>query len=301
MMRSYVSTVIPHSADVVWGMVKDFREYRWGEGVGEARIENGFDSNTPGAIRCFDYYGRPSRKRLVAYSTQEQMQSWESVEPFDATLSYYRATLRITPVTTSSSCFVEWWSDFEATSEASIEWQTMQQREFAKSFARLEGLLDKASSLSTAYYSTVLDYPVETVWALIRDFNNYPTYIEGVTESVIEDGRRGDEVGAVRRFRYHDNWIRQRLGAHSDERRSLTYVGMDPFVYPAGHPHESPASVRYEGTMHVLPIADGERTFLEWSVAFDATCADTETWRSLLLTLIPEWTDSLRRTLIRSH
>lgn len=58
--------------------------------------------------------------------------------------------------------------------------------------------------------------------AVCCDFNNYPTYIDGVTESVIEDGKRGDEVGAVRRFRYHDNWIRQRLGAHSDERRSLT-------------------------------------------------------------------------------
>lgn len=37
---------------------------------------------------------------------------------------------------------------------------------------------------------------METVWSLIRDFNNYPSYIDGVTESVIEDGKRGDEVGA---------------------------------------------------------------------------------------------------------
>ncbi len=66
-----VSTVIPHSA------------------------------NTPGAIRRFAYYGQPSRQRLVAYSGQERMQSWGSVEAFDLTLSYYKATLRITPVTTS--------------------------------------------------------------------------------------------------------------------------------------------------------------------------------------------------------
>ena len=30
----------------------------------------------------------------------------------------------------------------------------------------------------------------------------------GVTESLIEDGKRGDEVGAVRRFGYRDDWIR---------------------------------------------------------------------------------------------
>ena len=145
MTRTYVSTIIPHSADTVWAMVKDFHEYRWGEGVGEARIENGFDSNTPGAVRRFAYYDRPSRQRLVAHSAEERTQSWESVEAFDPTLSYYKATLRITPVTTSNSSFVEWWSDFEATPEAILDWQTMQKREFAKSFARLERLLDEAS------------------------------------------------------------------------------------------------------------------------------------------------------------
>jgi hypothetical protein len=155
--------------------------------------------------------------------------------------------------------------------------------------------------MSTAYYSTVLDHPLETVWSLIRDFNNYPAYIDGVTESVIEDGKRGDEVGAVRRFKYHDNWLRQRLGAHSDERRSLTYVGMDPFAYPAELSQDAPAAVRYEGTMHLLPIVDGERTFIEWSLAFEAAPKDVEAWRSLLLTLIPQWTDSLRRALARKH
>ena len=44
--------------------------------------------------------------------------------------------------------------------------------------------------MTTAYYSTVLDHPLPTVWALIRDFNNYPAYIDGVTESVIEDDKR---------------------------------------------------------------------------------------------------------------
>jgi hypothetical protein len=28
----------------------------------------------------------------------------------------------------------------------------------------------------TIYYSSVLDHPVETVWSLIGDFNNYPAY-----------------------------------------------------------------------------------------------------------------------------
>jgi hypothetical protein len=151
----------------------------------------------------------------------------------------------------------------------------------------------------TAYHSTVLDHPVEAVWSLIRDFNNYPAYIEGVTESIIEDDKRGGEIGAIRRFLYGGNWIRQRLGAHSDEQRSLTYIGMDPFAYPIGLLPETPAPARYEGTMHLLPIIDGARSFIEWSVTRDALPDEADSWRDVLLQLIPNWTESLRRTLAR--
>ena len=153
--------------------------------------------------------------------------------------------------------------------------------------------------MTTAYYSAVLDQPLETVWAMIRDFNNYPVYIDGVTESIIEDNKRGDEVGAVRRFNYAGNWIRQRLGAHSDERHSLTYVGIDPFVFPENLVAQTPPPASYEGTMRLLRITQGERTFIEWSVALNTAPSDGDAWRNLLLELIPDWTNSLDRTLER--
>ena len=119
--------------------------------------------------------------------------------------------------------------------------------------------------MTTAYYSTVLDHPLETVWSLIRDFNNYPAYIEGVSESVIEDDRRGDEVGAVRRFCYLGNWVRQRLAAHSDAAHLLTYAGIEPLPFPA-QLAEARQPVRYEGTMRLREVVEGNRTFIEWSV-----------------------------------
>jgi hypothetical protein len=67
------------------------------------------------------------------------------VEAFDPTLSYYKATLRVTPVTTSGASFVEWWSDFEATPESTPDWRNMQQREFGKSLDRLNRLLKEQS------------------------------------------------------------------------------------------------------------------------------------------------------------
>jgi hypothetical protein len=149
--------------------------------------------------------------------------------------------------------------------------------------------------MTVAYYSTVLDQPIDAVWSLIRDFNNYPVYIDGVTDSVIEDEKRGDEVGAIRRFCYAGNWIRQSLGDHSDAQHSLSYVGIDPLTFPEG----TRAPVRYEGTMHLLPVIEGGRTFIEWSVKLDAAPDDRVAWENLFNLWIPAWTDSLRRTLER--
>src|SRR3954463_2523750 len=107
-------------------------------------------------------------------------------------------------------------------------------------------------TMTTAYYSTVLNHPVPVVWDLIRDFNNYPAHIDEVTESVIEDNKGGDEIGAVRRFCYLGNWVRQRLAGHSDEGHTLTYAGIEPLPFPPGP--DQPSPTRYEGTMHLPEI-----------------------------------------------
>ena len=151
----------------------------------------------------------------------------------------------------------------------------------------------------TVFYSSVLDHPLDRVWELVRDFNNYPRYIDGVLESVIEDGKRGDEVGAVRRFNYQGNWIRQRLVRHSDEQHLLTYAGIDPIAFPGNTATETPSPTRYEGTIQLHRIVDGDRTFIEWPVILDPAPGEEEPWHKLFLAWIPEWTDSLRRTLAR--
>jgi hypothetical protein len=42
---------------------------------------------------------------------------------------------------------------------------------------------------------------------------------------------------------------------------------------------------------------DGDRTFIEWPVILDAAPGEDEAWHELFMSWIPEWTDSLRRTL----
>ena len=128
----------------------------------------------------------------------------------------------------------------------------------------------------------MLDYPLATVWSLIRDFNNYPAYIDGVTESVIEDDKGGDEVGAIRRFCYLGNWIRQRLARHSDAQHTLTYAGIEPFPFPTDFCRKCYQPTRYEGT---IPAPDrsskGPDLHSEWDVALDTAPHDADRWRRL--------------------
>jgi hypothetical protein len=153
--------------------------------------------------------------------------------------------------------------------------------------------------MTTATYSAVLDHPADIVWSLIRDFNNYPAYIEGVSESAIEDERRGDEVGAIRRFCYLGLWVRQRLVKHSDTAHSLTYAGLEPLPYPTELSLQPVSPVRYEGTMSVRSIVEGNRTFIEWSVVLEAEPDDAGRWHTLFQSWIPDWTHSLARALAR--
>ena len=153
--------------------------------------------------------------------------------------------------------------------------------------------------MTQAYHSAVLDHPLPTVWSLIRDFNNYPAYIDGVTESVIEDDKRGDEVGAVRRFCYLGNYIRQRLVEHSDEQHSLVYRGIEPLSFPTTALSRAPSPIYYEGTMHLLGITEGDRTFIEWVVTLETLPQDADRWQMLFRSWIPEWTNSLVRALAR--
>jgi hypothetical protein len=153
--------------------------------------------------------------------------------------------------------------------------------------------------MHNVYYSSVLDQPADKVWSMVRDFNNYPRYIEGVSESIIEDGKPGDEVGAVRRFCYAGTWLRQRLTAHSDMDRTFSYAGLDPFHFPSGLRADPPGPIDYEGSLRLTPIVDGDRTFIEWSVAFRGPESEAARWTEFLLLAIPQWIDSLRRTLMK--
>ncbi|PWW01436.1 polyketide cyclase/dehydrase/lipid transport protein [Hoeflea marina] len=109
--------------------------------------------------------------------------------------------------------------------------------------------------------SSVIDAPVEQVWARIRDFNGLPSWHPRMVESHIEDGKPATEIGCVRNFTLASGpKIREKLTAFSDEDFLVSYSIIE---------HPAPIS-NHTATLQLRRITDGDRTYAEWSSSFDA-------------------------------
>jgi hypothetical protein len=118
--------------------------------------------------------------------------------------------------------------------------------------------------MAKAYYSTVLDRTADEIWSVIRPFDHYAW--AGVPgETVIEDGRKGDQVGSVRRVAVGENTLRQILLAHSDIDRSYSYAFCGEPPMPAR---------AYLATIRITPVVESGMAFIEWWATFD--CAAEE-------------------------
>ena len=65
--------------------------------------------------------------------------------------------------------------------------------------------------MAKSYYSTVFEQSADEVWRVIRDFNNYPVWVDGAGQSHIEDGKTGESVGAIRDVLYKGMRRRQAI------------------------------------------------------------------------------------------
>jgi NADPH:quinone reductase len=107
--------------------------------------------------------------------------------------------------------------------------------------------------------STVIDAPIERVWAVLRDFNSHDQWHSAVDTSHIEGGERGDQVGCVRSFTLADgNRIREQLLTLDDREHKSTYC-----IVEASVPLQ-----RYVATVTLKPVTDGNRTFWHWESQF---------------------------------
>ena len=110
------------------------------------------------------------------------------------------------------------------------------------------------------FVSSIVDAPAEKVWATIRRFDAVADWLPFVKSSPIEDGGDPTRVGCVRILTQTDGEVfREVLVALSDAERFYSYT----FV-------SSPVTVRnHRTTLRVLPITDGNRSYVEWSSRFE--------------------------------
>ena len=107
--------------------------------------------------------------------------------------------------------------------------------------------------------STIIDAPIERVWAVIRDFNSHDQWHDVVDQSAIESGLRSDQVGCVRNFTLKDgNHIREQLLTLDDKTHRSTYCIVEATV----------PLQRYVATVTLKPVTDGNRTFWHWESTF---------------------------------
>ena len=145
--------------------------------------------------------------------------------------------------------------------------------------------------MSNAYFSAVLDRPLDPVWEMIRDFNRYPDYIDGVDDSFIEDELSGTAVGAVRNFGMGETRLRQRLAALSDVDHYLTYASVARFEMPVDGTTRTVE--RYRGTMRLHPITNAGQCFLEWTVNYACPPEDAVFWTEWWDEALGQWATSL--------
>lgn len=137
--------------------------------------------------------------------------------------------------------------------------------------------------------STIIDAPIERVWAVLRDFNSHDQWHTVVDQSRIEGSDQSDQVGCVRNFTLKDgNHIREQLLTLDDREYRSTYC-----IVEASVPLQ-----RYVATVTLKPVTDGNRTFWHWESSFGTPPGRERELRDMVATGVYEaGFENLRRHL----
>lgn len=137
--------------------------------------------------------------------------------------------------------------------------------------------------------STIIDAPVDRVWAVLRDFNSHDQWHTVVDHSRIERGEKSDQVGCVRDFTLKDgHHIREQLLTLDDHLYRSTYCIVEATV----------PLQRYVATVTLKPVTDGNRTFWHWESTFATPPGQERELREMVATGVYEaGFENLRRHL----
>ena len=120
MSLAYVSTTIDADIDAVWAVFHDFHGIdKWVRRIRSAEPENGPGPAAVGSIRrlTMEPDGRIVRERLVHYDASGHRYSYEFAGDQPFPVRAYQGTVRLLPITQSSTTFAEWYGEFDCDAE----------------------------------------------------------------------------------------------------------------------------------------------------------------------------------------
>ena len=116
--------------------------------------------------------------------------------------------------------------------------------------------------------STIIEAPIEAVWAILRDFNGHDRWHPAVTTSQIERNREADVIGCVRRFQLADgSELREQLLTLSDADASYSYCLLDTPI----------PLFNYVSHVQLIPVTDADHTFWQWQGQFSTPPGEAKT------------------------
>jgi uncharacterized protein YndB with AHSA1/START domain len=131
--------------------------------------------------------------------------------------------------------------------------------------------------MARAYASAIIEAPVETVWATIRDFGALAAWHPALALSEIEGGGDPDVVGCIRRLELKGGGTaRERLLMLDDSRYTFAYNFETP-AFPIDN---------YIATVELIPVTNGDKTFAQWTGTFDPRRQETEDFATLIGTAV---------------
>ncbi len=141
--------------------------------------------------------------------------------------------------------------------------------------------------------STIIDAPVDQVWAVVRDFNGHDDWHPAVARSEIEDGRRSDAIGAVRNFVLESGeHVRERLLSYSEKDHMFRYA-----IVEADIPLRN-----YVAEMVLKPVTDGDMTYWSWQSRFETPVGREQEFAALVAAAIYEaGFEAVRQRVTRSQ
>lgn len=115
--------------------------------------------------------------------------------------------------------------------------------------------------MSYAMVSTVIEAPIENVWAVLRRFDGLQEWVPGMESCSMENGCDGTAVGGVRlmKFAGSPHAFREELVSMSDMDFTITYK-----VLEGALPVKNVLT-----TITLRRITDTNHTFGEWSSEFE--------------------------------